>query len=231
MISIPLVSVVLATYNGIKYLQQQLNSLDAQDYPNLEVIIIDDASTDETYEYLTNYVNRRNNYMLLRNETNLGVVNTFERGIILAKGDYIALCDQDDVWFPHKIQTLMANIGDDYLIHSDANLIDECGNIISDSYFATYKHEIDNYPQYLIENNVTGCTCLFRKELLFNINNQFPFGITVHDRLLAILAAKLNKIKYLDIVLMSYRQHANNQVGASSIQSKEYVTSRDKNIN
>lgn len=224
--NIPLVSVVMACYNGIEYLQQQLDSLDKQNYLNIEIIIVDDASLDGTYEYLVSYAATRYNYLLVRNEVNLGVVKSFERAISLASGEYIALCDQDDIWFPNKVQMLMSNIGDSYLIHSDANLINQYGNIINNSYFASCKHDINNYPQYLIENNVTGCTCLFKKELLSVINYQFPLGITVHDRLLAILAAKINKIKYLDMVLMSYRQHQNNQVGAVSNNSIIHVISR-----
>jgi len=222
----PLVSVVLACYNGMKYLEQQLHSLDAQNYPNFEVVVVDDASTDGTYEYLLDYVSTHHNYTLVCNDTNSGVVTTFEKAILLAKGDYIALCDQDDIWFPSKVQELMLNIDDRWLIHSDANLIDQNGVVIQSSYFKFCKNEINNYAHYLIENNVTGCTCLFKKELLSLIDNKFPRGITVHDHLLAILAARINKIKYLDEVLMSYRQHPTNQIGAVSAVNKEYITRR-----
>jgi glycosyltransferase involved in cell wall biosynthesis len=226
MINYPLVSIVVACYNGINFLEQQLNSLDTQEYPNLEVIIVDDASTDGSYECLTDYVATRSNYRLIRNETNHGLVATFDKAINLARGDYIALCDQDDIWFPNKIQQLMSNIDESWLIHSDANLINQHGVVFQGSYFASCKHEISSYAQYLIENNVTGCTCLFRKKLLVVIDNHFPQGVTVHDRILAILAAKINGIKYLNQVLMSYRQHSANQVGAISQINNKLVMQR-----
>lgn len=222
----PLISIVLACYNGMAYIRQQLSSLEVQDYPNFEVIIVDDASSDGTYELLLEYTNQKANWFIFRNIENKGLVATFEKGICLANGEFIALCDQDDVWFSNKLSTLMLNLGDNWLIHSDANLIDGAGVIFETSYFAYCKHEINSYAQYLIENNVTGCTCLFRKKLLSLINNRFPHGVTVHDRILAILAAKVNKIKYLNQVLISYRQHSTNQVGALSKGNNNLVLNR-----
>jgi glycosyltransferase involved in cell wall biosynthesis len=212
----PLVSIVVACYNGQQFIESQMLSLASQTYSNLEVIIVDDASSDGSYEYLEKYVKSYPNYSLVRNSVNLGLVATFEIAINIARGEYIALCDQDDIWFPNKIEQLMANIGNNWLIHSDANLIDETGQIIKSSYFNSCKHHINSYAQYLIENNVTGCTALFKRELFNLIGNKFPLGTTVHDRVLAILASKQDKLIYLNLPLMSYRQHANNQVGAIS---------------
>lgn len=209
----PLVSIVIASYNGKNFIEQQLISIVNQDYPNFEIVIVDDCSTDGSYEFLLCYDFLNISRTLVRNEVNLGLVKTFERAIILSKGTLIALCDQDDIWYYNKITELVYNINNNDLIHSDARLIDSDGNELCKSFFSSHKHLLHGFPQYLIENNVTGCTSLFRKSLFVALGNKFPNGVTVHDRILAIAASYNNKIKYYNKVLMDYRQHHNNQVG------------------
>jgi glycosyltransferase involved in cell wall biosynthesis len=141
----------------------------------------------------------------------MGFVRTFERAISQAKGDYIALCDQDDVWLPEKIETLVKEIGDNVLIHSDAYLIDEDDKIISETTTSKVKKFLQNktFIDYLRANSVTGCSLMFKKELL-QTALPFPKNTQYHDWWLAICAAKTGKIKYLNRPLLKYRMHETN---------------------
>ena len=109
---LPLVSVVMATYNGERFIGAQLNSILEQTYPNLEVIIVDDGSTDGTANLLKQYAERFNNIRLFFNEQNIGYVRNFEKGMLLAAGEFLALSDQDDIWDKQKLSLLMQEIGD-----------------------------------------------------------------------------------------------------------------------
>jgi len=98
------VSVVLGTYNGEAYLREQLDSVLAQTYPFLEIIAIDDGSSDSTVAILKEYAARDTRIKVVVNEQNLGFIRNFEKGCSLATGRWISLCDQDDYWLPDKIK-------------------------------------------------------------------------------------------------------------------------------
>lgn len=212
--SLPLVSIALATYNGEQFLRIQLDSIYAQTYKNIEVVVVDDCSTDATKAILDEY---KHKYGLcyFANEFNIGFLRTFEKAFSFCSGDYIALADQDDVWLPNKIQRLVDNIGDYSLITSDAVLIDENGEVFSESYKSYSKISgLTGKPLgvLIFRNYVTGCTTLFRRDLLATAL-PIPEGETFHDWWLAIVASKMNGIKYLDERLTKYRQHSANTAG------------------
>lgn len=104
-----LITVAMATYNGQSYIRQQLNSILNQTYQELEIIIVDDCSSDNTLELITSFKDER--ITVLSNDYNMGVAKSFERAIENSSGDYIALCDQDDIWVANKLETLMVHIG------------------------------------------------------------------------------------------------------------------------
>ena len=106
------VSVVMCTYNGAKYLREQLDSIISQTYPIYELIIQDDCSSDETMAIVQEYAKDHPIIKLFVNESNLGYNRNFKSALMKATGDYIAISDQDDVWFPEKIKTQIDNIGD-----------------------------------------------------------------------------------------------------------------------
>src|ERR1700753_2011765 len=99
----PLVSIALCTYNGAVYLKEQLDSLIAQTYPNIEIVVVDDRSADDTWQLLTGYANTYPQFKIHQNAQNLGFVKNFEHAASLCSGELIALCDQDDIWHPEKI--------------------------------------------------------------------------------------------------------------------------------
>lgn len=222
------VSIAMATYNGGKYLSQQLYSIIAQTHLPYEIIIVDDCSTDNTREVLSQYSSKYDFIKLYFNETNLGVVKTFEYAISLCSGDFIALADQDDVWFPTKVEELVNNIGDNWLIHSDAMLVDSHLQIINASHFAYSKNKYKwSFVDYLISNNVTGCTMMFKKQLLQYIL-PFPEGFYIHDHYIALVASYHDKIKLYDKPLIYYRQHGGNTIGARRLPFERFVNGCQK---
>src|SRR5258706_11226368 len=127
-IALPLVSLVIATYNGEKYLREQLDSIFNQTYSNLEVIAIDDCSSDFSVQILNEYASRHSNMTVFLNPSNLKHVKTFEKGISLTHGDYIGLCDQDDIWDVSKIEETMKAFDDGVLLtYCDSMFVDENG--------------------------------------------------------------------------------------------------------
>jgi glycosyltransferase involved in cell wall biosynthesis len=226
-----LISIAMATYNGEKFLREQLDSILAQTYTNLEIIICDDNSTDSTYEILHEYALLDSRIKLFKNETNLGVVKNFERVLSLSTGEFIALADQDDIWLPEKTEILLNKIENYDLVCSSFVLIDKDGkeipkkkSFIKDIVKSLFKKEIKHTVETIFYTNfVTGCTTLVRKSLLIKAL-PIPDGECYHDWWIATVALKQNGIKYLfDHQLILYRQHAKNHTGIKN-RSKESIS-------
>jgi len=219
----PLVSVAMATYNGEAHIEQQLASILAQDYPNLEIIICDDHSRDGTISILKKFANIPNLILHLNNK-NLGYIRNFEKAIALCSGEFIVLCDQDDIWVGNKISRLvsLALEREAYLVYSDAEVIDAKGDILEPSLRDAYNINYvgDNYKAFYFFNCVTGCTSLIRRELL-DYCMPFPEGIIVHDWWLAFVAARFGKIAFTKEKLTRYRIHDNNEIGINAISFKK----------
>lgn len=223
-----LVSIAMTTYNGEKFLREQLDSILSQTYTNLEIIICDDNSMDSTYTILREHAVLDSRIKLFQNDTNLGLVKNFEKALSLSNGDFIALADQDDIWLPEKIETLLNEIGNHDLVCSSFTLIDEEGkeiqrkkSFIQELAKSFLKKEIKFSVETMFYTNfVTGCTALFRKSLLIKAL-PIPDGECYHDWWIATVALKQNGIKYLfDHQLIRYRQHSRNHTGIKN-RSKE----------
>jgi glycosyltransferase involved in cell wall biosynthesis len=209
------VSVAMATYNGSSYIEAQLDSIFRQTHKNIELIIVDDCSTDNTVSLIQQYQKLHANIKLFHNTVNLGVVKTFARAMSLCQGEFIALSDQDDIWFENKLERLLGNIGDNLLIHSDAILVDVNMQTIAKSYAQSTNKDLNKkeFVDYLISNNVTGCTTLFPRKLL-DLALPIPEGFYIHDHYLAIIASFYGTVKFLNEPLVYYRQHDKNSIGA-----------------
>jgi len=220
----PLISIALATYNGEKFLAELLDSVYSQSYQHIEIVAVDDCSTDRTTEILESY-SKSHGLRYLVNTENLGFIKNFEKVLSLCSGEYIALADQDDIWFPEKIAMLLDNIGNHLLIHSDAILIDAEKNKIADSFirFSNKKVQLSSFKNLLFYNNVTGCTSMIKKELVQQAL-PFPGKIMYHDWWLALVAAKYGSIQYLPEPLLYYRQHENVSGGAEVMNIKPLIT-------
>lgn len=205
-----LISIAMTTYNGEKYLREQLDSIFNQTYKNIEVIVTDDCSTDTTVRILEEY-SKKYNLKYYINEENLGFIKNFEKAISLCNGEYIALSDQDDIWLPEKIQTLYDEIEDNLLIASNARLINENNVLIKESY-RDYNYTLHSRKDFkhimLFTNCIQGSTAFFRKDL---IKKAMPFPDNVfHDWWLGYCAANEDRLKYINKSLIDYRIHRYN---------------------
>src|SRR5687767_14186749 len=122
----PLVSVVLCTWNGDRFLKEQVDSILSQTYENFELVISDDASTDGTKEILKAYEAHPKTKIFYQ-ENNIGLIKNFAFATEKSKGNFIAYSDQDDVWLKNKLEKLVSSIGDSALVYSDSLLTDENG--------------------------------------------------------------------------------------------------------
>lgn len=212
------ISVVMATYNGAKYILEQLHSIFEQTLAPDEVIIVDDCSTDNTLDIVREYARYYPQIKLYRNKSNLGVIKTFEFALTLCTGQFIALADQDDYWLSNKLELLIKNIGNNWLIHSDACIVDESLNVINESYKRIKPYHDNSLTMYFLRNNVTGCTVLLHQNLL-KLALPFPPSVIMHDHYLALCAKHYDKLSYLDQPLIKYRQHSQNLIGSGEYQS------------
>jgi glycosyltransferase involved in cell wall biosynthesis len=203
----PLVSIALCTYNGEKYIRQQLDSILDQTYRNLEVIIVDDCSTDNTFNIVSDYAGRDSRIRCFKNEINLGFNKNFEWAITLTTGSYIAISDQDDIWLPRKIESLLNAVQDKWLVFSDSVFINDHNQVLESKMFhtdntATNKY-MRSYKSILLGNFVTGHTTLFKKEF---INYFLPFPENgFYDWWMGFVALYHQKIVFLGDVLTQYR--------------------------
>ena len=222
----PLISIVMATYNGEKYLREQVDSLLAQSYPSLEFVFVDDASSDASLAILQEYALRDSRIRFISNPVNQGLLATFETGIRAAKGEMIALSDQDDVWMPEKISLLAGAIGSYSMIYADSALTDATGIVTGK--FSDRNHLCD-YPtalHYVFGTKAMGHAMLFKREII-DIALPFPDYVG-HDYILGFAAAALNGVVYFPQTLVNYRQHSSNTMGADLSKGKKNYNTREE---
>jgi len=205
-----LISIAMCTYNGEVYLKHQLDSILNQSYKNIELIIVDDISTDNTLNILREYAKTDNRIKIYENEQNLGFIKNFERAISLCSGEFIALSDQDDIWKPQKLEYFYTHINNNILIYSDAILIDENEKKLNKMLISPKKNMIsgNNNRAFIFSNCVSGNTLMFKKELTQHIL-PIPKEINYHDVWIAFVATTYGTITYSDEAMVYYRQHSN----------------------
>jgi len=229
------VSVALCTYNGAAYLEEQLLSILGQSLRPDQIVVSDDGSTDQTLPVLERVVAAWRaedathviELVVLHNATALGVTANFEQALAACSGDLVALCDQDDVWWPERVERMVAEFTRRpslQMVHADARLVDAAGAALGVTLLQTLGvsdadraavhagHAID---AYLRRNIVTGATMMVRREL---IEQSRPFPAAwVHDEWMAMVAAATGEVDLLEEPLTDYRQHGGNQIGVTSL--------------
>lgn len=201
-----LVSIALCTYNGEKYLAEQLDSLVGQDYGQLEIVVVDDGSTDGTMTILKRYAEKFPFFNVVQNEKNLGYIKNFEKAISLCKGDFIALADQDDIWSLHKISIMVAEIKAHLLLYHNSEFITADGLSMGQQMTAIRNFYAGNDSRvFLLENCVSGHAMMFKKELL-KFFTDFDTN-SFHDWWIVYIACNNGTVGFINDCLVKYRQH------------------------
>jgi glycosyltransferase involved in cell wall biosynthesis len=205
-----LVSIAVCTYNGAAYLSEQLDTLVNQTYPNCEIVVVDDCSKDNTVKILREYADKYSQIRIHINTENLGYTGNFEKAIRLCKGEYIALCDQDDIWDTQKIEMQFSKIKDNILIYHDSEFIHEDGTSMNKKMSDILNLYSGDRPEvFLFFNCVSGHSILMKRELL-----EFALPLkegSFHDAWLAYVATNIGKIDFIPKCLVRYRQHDNSE--------------------
>ena len=236
-----MITVLLAVYNGEKYLKAQIDSLLNQTVKDIKIIIRDDGSTDNSPFIINEYCEKYSQIVSKLSGKATGSAKcNFAELLYNCDDDYIMFCDQDDVWLPQKIEkTLDAmksaegeNREIPVLVHSDLKVVDQDLNVISNSFFEFQRLNQDSItlPKLLVQNYVTGCTVMINRALA-QICGEVPKECIMHDWWLALVAQLFGKIICLKQPTMLYRQHSDNQVGAKASYGIALIKRKLKTIN
>lgn len=220
------ISVVICSYNGEKYITEQIDSILCQTVKPDEIILCDDNSTDKTYEIATSILAKSGiSYKSYQNVTNLGYAKNYEKALGLSSQQYVSMSDQDDIWCPWKLETLLVEIkkledenGIEHpiMVYSDVTVTDEALNILHPSYMKMQKLFPERMNKRLyalcVNNVVIGMTAIVNRGLLKKAL-PFPEGVLNHDWWLAIISSAIGTLSYIGTPLGYYRQHGNNSIG------------------
>lgn len=240
------VAICMATYNGEKYISEQIESILFQTYKNWVLFIRDDNSIDATLKVIETFERKYPHKIFVIREKKLKGGSAKENFASILKFvtenydfSYFMFSDQDDVWLCNKIElTLnkMLAVERSYkgpvLVHTDLMVVDSHLNILGKSFFKyrALNPKIKQLNRLLVQNNITGCTMLWNKELnkIVNLKNE---GIAMHDWWMALVACCFGYIDFLPNQTILYRQHENNVVGATNVNSIRFIIKRMIRVN
>ena len=220
------IDILLPTYNGEKYLREQIETILNQTYKGIRLIISDDCSNDNTLQILKEYEKKDWRVKVYKQDKNLGVVKNIEFLLNKVENKYYMLSDQDDVWLPEKVQKTMEKLIHENadLVFGDLEVVDKDLNTIYPSFgdFMLLNKKIEKYIHYnrlnYLYNCVTGCTILARKETIKRI---LPLPqkskYLIHDHWMGLMVGINGELAYVPEKYIKYRQHGNNQVGTDKI--------------
>ena len=226
MSSLPEVEVLLATYNGARFLREQLDSIIAQDYGNIRVLARDDGSNDGTVEILDQYAKRfPGSFRLMPASAPTGSAkNNFLLLMKASRADHICFADQDDVWLPdkvsrtkHAMDQLQSRWGTKVplLVFTDLHVVDDRLKILHESFWSHMNIDPDRMERLaklMVQSVVTGCTAMLNRPLL-ELSLRMPDEAFMHDRWIGLLASFMGKSNGLRVPTVLYRQHEHNVLG------------------
>jgi glycosyltransferase involved in cell wall biosynthesis len=210
------ISVVMTTYNGARYLEEQIESLLNQTLFPDEIIVCDDCSSDGTLKILDKYqIAGKLSYYI--NDHQLGLINNFKKVVSLAQeSNYVALCDQDDIWLPDKLEkcaALFENMDRNVpnMVHSDLILVNENNHLLNKSFRNEFGQDkyMHNLESLLFGNFVTGCTIVMNPHLR-TFFSEIPSDVQFHDSWIALVGFSFGKVREVPEALIRYRKHDTN---------------------
>jgi len=200
------ISVCMAVHNGALFLRHQIDSILPQLNDGDELIISDDASTDNSIEIINSYDDPR---ICLLPPLKFGKPSkNFEYALSHCKNDIIFLADQDDVWHPNKIKIMVSELNLYNLVVCDCRLIDEKDNVLSESFF-DQNHSQNGMVKNILRNSFVGCCMAFQRNVLEKIF-PFPTKISMHDQWIGLIAQRYFKVKFIPQTLVDHRRHSGN---------------------
>lgn len=203
----PEISVVLAVFNGKKYLKEQLDSILPQLSGSDELLILDDGSQDGSRELISAYAEKWTQIRLYT-EGHCGVVQNFARGIQKARGKYIFLADQDDIWEADKAAKVCAALKSETgpaLVLHNAAFVDEKGNLLANTLFS-WRKAAPGFWKNWMKNSYMGCCMAFNQALKPYIL-PFPKRLPMHDQWIGLIAEHYGRVHLLQDALLRYRRH------------------------
>ena len=229
------VLILLATYNGEKFIREMIDSILRQDYSSWKLVLSDDGSTDSSAKILDEYAQAYSNKIVhYCSGKKFGNAQSHFMHLLSQhhNADYIMFCDQDDVWHSDKISKTLKKMkeieerGTPALVHTDLRVVDGELNKISDSFCKYSRLDGDRLKtnQLLVQNVVTGCTMMINKELAeLACEKELPKEALMHDGWLALICSVFGNLGFLNEPTIDYRQHGKNSVGAKNITSLPYL--------
>ncbi len=209
------VQVLMSTYNGERFLEEQMESLLAQSWKNLEILIRDDGSTDSTMQILERYCMKYPNIQVFVGE-NIGVAKSFFELLQESDGDFVAFCDQDDVWLEHKVEAAIT------VLKEEQGPALYCGGktLVDSSLKPMEKQNRERlapgFGNAVVECICTGCTAVLNRKLIDIMKVRLPEHAILHDWWSYLVAAYVGKVIYDPEAYILYRQHGKNVVGAKA---------------
>lgn len=235
-----MITVLMAVYNGEKYLREQLDSVLKQTVPDIKITVSDDCSKDKSRDIICSYKEKNPDRIcpVFRKAPSGSAENHFFALLAQADDDYIMLSDQDDVWLPDKTECLLEKMkmmekayGREMpvLVHSDMKVTDEKLHVIADSYFRYQKisPERNSLSQLLVQNNVTGGAVMVNRAMLVSLREK-PEICLMHDSWMALVASCFGKTGWVEKPLYLYRQHGSNALGAKAADTAREAAERLK---
>ena len=201
-----MISVCIATYNGERFIREQIDSILRQLSSDDEIIVSDDGSTDNTISIINSIDDKR--IRIIEGPRKHSPTQNFECAMKEAKGDYIFLADQDDVWKPNKVEVCMKWLQEYDCVVSDAEVTDSNLNPLYPSLYAIMQVRQGRIYNTIWKNGYTGCCMAFRRNVL-EASLPFPKNIPMHDIWIGNVAAYKYNVKFISEKLVLFRRHDN----------------------